>query len=238
MKYIDTVDDVIIHSWRSGRKKREIIEACDLFVKRNEDSIDHFRKVIKETEDQIAVWETEEKKDPQKDYREQIKIFQTIADFFRINGRLVLIELDVNTAYKFLFIVKSEYEYRFFARRIYTLMYETNKGLVVPAGRIIKELETEVDSKYLKSYKEGHKELKRFLKKHKKELQNVRNSNEAHKFSEFEVQVESIENFSVAQSIGVIKEYHSLLGNMYDDFVMMYEGLTASLGKIAKKKRV
>lgn len=60
--------------------------------------------------------------DPSTDFKEEIELFQLIADFYRINGRLILLELDVNTAFKFIFKAKTEYEYRFFARRSYTLM--------------------------------------------------------------------------------------------------------------------
>ena len=51
--------------------------------------------------------------DPSTDFKEEIELFQLIADFYRINGRLILLELDVNTAFKFIFKAKTEYEYRF-----------------------------------------------------------------------------------------------------------------------------
>lgn len=231
MNYIDNIGDVIRHSVRNSRKKQKIIDACDSLIKIREVSIDNIRKGIKEIENQIEIWKVDGKSGLQDDYREQIELFSTIADFFKINGRFALIELDINTAYKYLYTVKDEYEYRFFARRIYTLIYETKKGLLLPVGKIFKQLESLVDDKCLVLYKQEHSKLTAFLNAHQDELKQVRNTNEAHKSEAFGAQVESIEKFSVARSIGIIQEYYQLLSNMNVAFMMIFEGLFVSLGE-------
>lgn len=56
---------------------------------------------IESSEKQIKVWQDLQVQDPSTDFKEEIELFQLIADFYRINGRLILLELDVNTAFKF-----------------------------------------------------------------------------------------------------------------------------------------
>ena len=148
----------------------------------------------------------------------------------------MLIELDVNTAYKHIFMVKSDYEYRFFARRIYTLMYESNKGLVIPIGQLMKRLEEKVDAKIFDLYKNEHSKLCDFLKKHEEELKDIRNSNEAHKFKDFEVQLESIKNLSVARSINLIQEFNVYLSNLTMIFMVVLGALSKNLNEIVKQK--
>jgi len=236
MKFVDSIEDMKKHTWNDAFKKRKISKASEELIASHMDMVDAIRHTVEDTESQIKVWQDMQAKDPKADYKEEIELFRLIAEFYRVNGRLVLLELDVNTAYKHIFLAKTEYEYRFFARRIYTLMYESNKGLVIPAGQVFKRLVGMVDAESLEPYKNEHSKLSKFLKEHEDELKEVRNSNEAHKFKDFEVQLESIENLSAARSIELIQEFNMYLANLTMVFMIPPGALSRKLGEIVNKK--
>lgn len=235
MKFIDSIKELKIHTWGNYCKKKKAIGVCDDMVENHLESIDLIRSAIENAEKQIGIWEKGQHDDPTADYNDEIALFEVIVEFYRLNGRLALIEMDVNTAYKHLFKAKTDYEYRFFARRIYTLMYETDKGLAVPTGQLYKKLETKVDSTNLDPYKREHRNLTSFLKQHVNELKYIRNFNEAHKFKEFEEQVDSIESFSVAKSIEIIEEYCVLLTQLNFAFMVIFGALSKTTNELLLK---
>lgn len=236
MKYVDSFKDLKVHVWNNFLNRRKIVKAGEELIRSHIEMVDSISKNIEDVENQIREWQKLQTEDPKYDFHEEIEIFQLIADFYRVNGRLVLIELDVNTAYKHIFLAKSDYEYRFFARRIYTLMYESDKGLVVPIGQMRKRIEEMVDADILKLYKDEHSKLCDFLNKHHDELKDIRNSNEAHKFRDFEVQLDSIKNLSVAKSMSLIQEYNVYLANLTMVFMVVQGALSKKLNEIAKRK--
>lgn len=236
MKFTDSFNDLGIHVWKNFLNRRKIVKTSDELIRSHLNMVDSISINIENTENQIREWQQLQKKDPKCDYNDEIEIFQLIADFYRVNGRLVLIELDVNTAYKHIFMVKSDYEYRFFARRIYTLIYESNKGLIIPIGQFMKRLEDKVDAKIFDLYKKEHSKLCDFFRKHEDELKDIRNSNEAHKFKDFEVQLESIKSLSVARSIYLIQEFKVCLDNLTKFFMIVQGALSKNLNEIVKQK--
>ena len=137
-----------------------------------------------------------------------------------MNGRLALFELDMNTAYKHIFKVKTEYEYRFFARRIYTLL--------------LPKLKSVIDANCFDAYKKAHKKLCAFLATNHNELKRIRNQNEAHKTEEFDIQVKSIEDLKVSESINLIQEGNVLLFNLNAAFLIVHASLMKLLGEIMK----
>ena len=236
MTFADSCEDLGIDVWNNFLSRRKIAKACEELIRSHVEMVDAISENIENVENQICKWQKIQEEDSKYDFNEEIEIFQLIADFYRVNGRLVLIELDVNTAYKHIFLAKSDYEYRFFARRIYTLMYESDKGLVVPIGQMVKRLEEKVDAGILKLYKDEHSKLCGFLNEHHDELKDIRNSNEAHKFSDFEVQLESIKNLSVAKSMSLIQEFNVHLANLTMVFMVVQGALSKKLNEIAKRK--
>lgn len=236
MKFIDSIKVLRLHVWSNCFKIKKTIKACDELISSHMDMLEAIRSNIESSEKQIKVWKDLQVKDPSKDFNEEIELFQLIADFYRVNGRLVLLELDVNTAYKYIYKAKTEYEYRFFARRIYTLIYEASKGLVIPAGQLYKRLIEKVDESSLEPYKNEHSKLNKFLIDHQEELKEIRNSNEAHKFRDFEEQLESIEKLSVVRSIELIQEFNVYLANLTMVFMIVPGELSKRLGEVLSRK--
>lgn len=232
MKFIDSIDYLKTQEWIP--KHDIIISNFDEMIQNQLESIDTVHFLIEQLESQILNWKRIQEEDNTVDLSDKIKLLQLIVDFYRINGRLELMELDINTAYKNLFVAKTDYEYRFFARRIYTLLYESNKGLAVPVGQMIPKLIGVVDEKHLMPYKNAHKCLVAFLNSNDTVFKDVRNSNEAHKYKDFEIQLSSIENISVVKSISIIQESIALLTNINATFLIIQGALTNYLEKLLK----
>lgn len=236
MKFVDSINELKLHSWCDYFKKKGAIKAIDEVIKQHVDTVDMLRCFIADVEQQISVWEEEQAKNPKANFHDEIELFNVIADFFRLNGRLILIELDINTARKYLVNSKTEYEYRFFARRIYTLLYEAKKGLADKVSNLFPKLQSIVDAKNFGVYEREKKNLHAFLNKHQTELMDVRNKNEAHKTEAFESQVESIENMSVVKSFMIIQEGGVHLYNLNCAFMVVQQALMTYLGKMAVEK--
>ena len=236
MKFIDSISELKLHYWNDFLKKKRACKAIDQAIEQQVDTIDMLRCFIADTEKQISAWEEEQRKNPKAIFHDEIEIFKVIADFFRLNGRLVLIELDINTARKYLVNAKTEYEFRFFARRIYTLLYEAKQGLADKVSNMYKRLQNIVDAKNFEVYEREKKNLHAFLNKHQAELMDVRNKNVAHKTEAFESQVESIENMSAIKSFLVIQEGGVHLYNLNCAFIVVQQSLMAYLGRKAVEK--
>lgn len=115
--------------------------------------------------------------------------------------------------------------------RAYTLMYEAKKGLAVPMGQMYKRLGAIIDERDLGPYKNEHSGLVEFLKTNEGEFKKIRNTNEAHKTEDFNDQVTSIENMSVARSIVLIEDFSIHLAKLYCAFMVVQNALTAYLRK-------
>ncbi len=231
MNFIDTIKTLQIHNISNCVKRRRIIKACDETIKINLDSVDIIRKTIDDTEKAIHNWQNDNENNK---HQALIKAFQVCSNLYELSGKFFLIELDVRTAFKFLFKANTDYEYRFFVRRIYTLMYETKKGLAIPTGTIYKELALLIDNDSLADYKNAHQKLVRFLDAHQAELKNVRNRNEAHKTEQFKIQLASIEQLSVSKSIDLIEEYSSYLYHLNSCFMNVLISLSKCINSLRK----
>lgn len=232
MQYVDSIEQLQLNLWNNRLKKKEVITLCDQIISKLQNTVDIIQDAIVDSKAKIQEWKNRQLLEPGADYQKRIEVFSTIAEYYDLNGRLTLLELDVETAYKYIFVAKTEYEYRFFARRLYTLMHVAEEGLVKPTGTLLPKLEKIVDIRYLESYKNCHSALSKFISNNDKELKTVRNSNEAHKKDKFEIQLGTIENISVAKSIQLIQEFTVLIYNLNASFLIMHGALSASLNKI------
>lgn len=236
MKFVDTISEIKRSCWSDYFKKKKVVKACNQLIGQHVETVDMLRLFIADTEKQISAWEEEQNKNPKSNFQNEIELFKVIADFFRLNGRLILIELDINTARKYLVKANTEYEYRFFARRIYTLLYETKQGLADKVSNMYRRLQDIVDDKSFGIYEREKKNLHAFLDEHKAELMDVRNKNEAHKTENFESQVESIENMSVTKSFLIVHEAGMHLYNLNCAFFVVQQSLMSYMGSVVAEK--
>ena len=178
-------------------------------IKLAEDNVDYLRKYIKSFDEQKKKWE----QDKDGSYSDEIATYSQIIKVFELVGRQTTICLDVFTALKYLIYLNSEYECRFFARRILTIIYETKKGYIADLGNLLGEIKELPYIQYYDSYKEIHSHLNRFYNEYEDITKTVRNTNEAHKFKDFETQVESIEQMNIEKAWDIIIVYYNFLTN-------------------------
>ena len=178
-------------------------------IKLAEDNVDYLRKYIKSFDEQKKKWE----QDKDGSYSDEIATYSQIIKVFELVGRQTTICLDVYTALKYLIYFNSEYECRFFARRILTIIYETKKGYIDDLGNLLGEIKDLPYIQYLDSYKEIDKHLNRFYNDYEDITKKVINTNEAHKFKDFEIQVESIEQMNIEKAWDIIIVYYNFRTN-------------------------
>ena len=178
-------------------------------IKLAEDNVDYLRKYIKSFDEQKKKWE----QDKDGSYSDEIATYSQIIKVFELVGRQTTICLDVFTALKYLIYFNSEYECRFFERRILTIIYETKKGYIADLGNLLGEIKELPYIQYYDSYKEIHSHLNRFYNEYEDITKTVRNTNEAHKFKDFETQVESIEQMNIEKAWDIIIVYYNFLTN-------------------------
>lgn len=230
-RYVDSLKELQAFLQERKMTREEVAKASDDLIESLHKMISLILSFVPEAENQIKEWDKETVHDPSTDNSSKIELVKVIIDFYKLNGRYALLELDVNTVYKHMFMAKTEYEYRFFARRAYTLMYEAKKGLAVPTGQLYKRLDTLVGTRKMEPYKKVHSDLSDFLNKNENELKEIRNANEAHKGKDFDVQIASIEKMSVARSISLIQEFCIYLANLYFAFMVVHGSLTEYMRK-------
>ena len=209
MKYEGSFKNIKLYKKSFFIKRFNMKRRLNKSIKLAEDNVDYLRKYIKSFDEQ----KNKRKQDKDGSYSDEIATYSLIIKVFELAGRQTTICLDVYTALKYLIYFNSEYECRFFARRILTIIYETKKGYIDDLGNLLGEIKKLPYIQYLDSYKEIHKQFNRFFYEYKDITKKVRNTNEAHKFKDFETQVESIEHLNIEEAWDIIIVYYHFLTN-------------------------
>lgn len=220
MHYIDCYKKIYLYSNRGFFQRLKLIKNINKLIKHEESNVDFWRYWIKDFEKQKKIWED----DNDGSYSEVLNTYSLIISVYKLAGRLSMINLDVLIAMKYLVYAKSDFECRFFARRIFTLIYETRKGYLSDLGLLIRNINDLDYIQNLHAYKDIHKNLSRYISEHENILKDTRNTNEAHKDKDFEKQVASIEYFNIEKAFEIIIEYYYLLIQCSDlNFILQQE---------------
>ena len=149
--------------------------------------------------------------------------YNSIRSFYDGNCRFLLLEADVLVPYKYLFQKQDDWEYRFFVRRIYTLIHETQNGVLSLPGDIMNIIESLVGDKFI-HYKKALKELNKFINKTDACLKEVRNVCEAHKDKNINKQITAIESISIKDSLNLIQDFYNKMSNVNKNlFIILNE---------------
>ena len=209
MKYEGSIKNIKLYKKSFFFERYNMKRRLNKLIKLAEENVDFLRKYIKGFDEQKKKWE----QDKDGSYSDEIATYSQIIKVFELVGRQTTICLDVYTALKYLIYFNSEYECRFFARRILTIIYETRKGYIADLGNLLGEIKELPYIKHYDSYKEIHKHLNRFYNEYVDFTKKVRNTNEAHKSEDFETQVESIELLNIEKAWDIIIVYYHFLTN-------------------------
>lgn len=140
MKYVESIKSHPLKNFWNFLSILKLSSYCKELVRLNLEQIEDLRHNVDDIEKQIEVWKKIQSEEPQKDYSEFIDFYSKQKIFFEDNGKLILISIDVTECFRHLVRSKDDWEYRFFARRLYTLMHETRDALMRPLGSHRKEM--------------------------------------------------------------------------------------------------
>lgn len=193
--------------------------------------IDSMLKWIDKNERDIEEWE-EIDKDKYKDHILQV---EALNQFIEANCHLLFLECDIRLAVYHMTVSDHDWEYRFFVRRVYTLLYETEQTYSKVAGELITPCKGIIDPKTLKSYIEAKGRLDRFLKTHHDRFKCIRNSNEAHKSRKVKAQKTSIESIEAVDSWRLIQEAGMLFENLTMNITKVYNAFLLSSSNLLQQ---
>lgn len=226
LNYVDSIKES--DKERSAEDRQWLEEKLDQMIAILTSSMAKMRWQMQDTERQIE----KEKNRPFDiilNKEEFLKFGEAFKEFYRIYIRVQFFLVDVYTAYKYMLLAKSDWDYRFFARRIYTLMYETNfaqkDSLLANVNTPMKNTRSWGDEAAFNEVAKCRKALVDFLEKNKTTIQQVRLWNEAHKSADTDKQFAAIEQLSVKESKALIDEYLGLLWNYYSSLLPYHKSL-------------
>lgn len=215
MKYRDNLNKVKPFKMFNWFDIRNRVKACEELIKQHEKSVDLALNAKLGCEDQIDKWKRMMVDNPEVDYNTEIENFDLIRQYYELNGKYLLLNLDFLVAFKYLLKAKTDWEYRFFARRSFTLMHETRTGFLGKLGGYKSLLEGKIPESTFNAYMLCLKDFHKFFETHDKYFKTVRNKTEAHKGDVFDIQYASISDISVQESAILIQGFHIYLANLF-----------------------
>lgn len=210
MDYIDRLCD---HPWKNGRNDTPFeayVDGCEKITDGCLEQLDVISEIRASLEKQISEFESG---NPEACSKEQIEVIRLYKGFADTETRLILFELDFLIAYKHLLLSKTDWEYRFFVRRIYTLMHETREGFVKPTGKAMNLLKETIGEDSFSGYERNRKYMNQFFQNNDTLFKKVRDKTDAHK-DDVEIQIKIIEDISVKDSRKLAEEYFDILSGL------------------------
>lgn len=210
---MDFIDKFVDHPWKNERNNtsfEEYVDGCDKIAEGCLKQLDVIGEIIAALEKQISEFETGDTEACTEEQIEALRLYKGFAD---TEARLILFELDFLTAYKHLLLSTTDWEYRFFVRRIYTLMHETREGFVKPTGKVMHLLKETIGEESFSGYERNRKYMSQFLHGNDNIFKEVRDKTDAHKDS-VEIQINIIEGISVKNSRELIEKYFDIISGL------------------------
>ena len=235
MKYIDELSDSHAEDLLNDIPREQFPGSIQELLEQQMKFVDSIRDIIQETEKNLAMVQESAKEGKIANPDEAIESIKLMQQFYEANGKLELILLDFFVAYKHLAMSETDWEFRYFARKIYTLMHETRQGLLAQMGKPFKEIEAIAEVNAYSAYKKEKKRLDKFFEENDETFKNIRNTSDAHKEASMEEQLACIEEISVEKSIWLINDYKYKLLNLVCAFVILFPSMNEHVKEIMKK---
>lgn len=210
---MDYIDNLCDNPWKNERNNtsfEEYVDGCDKITGGCLKQLDIIIEIIASLEKQISEFETGVTEACTEEQIEAIRLYKGFAD---TEARLILFELDFLTSYKHLLLSTTDWEYRFFVRRIYTLMHETREGFVKPTGKVMHLLKETIGEESFSGYEGNRNYMNQFLQNNDNIFKEVRDKTDAHK-DDVGLQVRIIEGISVKDSRKLIEEYFDIISGL------------------------
>lgn len=229
MKYIDSFNSGAKNFITENTSESEIVENTDIIISNNLEQIDLLQSMILMGTDNINQWRNAP--DPTI-YSKHINTTDIFNRFLIECAHLILLQNDFYVAYKYLNTTCDDWEYRVFARRIYTIMHETGNGFQKVHGESMKYLKGFIDEKDLSRFLNALSNLNKFLNRYDSVFKEVRNACEAHKDPDINRQIGAIESISIEESSKLIKDYACCLTILSITSMDVFQAINKKLSEL------
>lgn len=159
------------------------------------------------------------------------KDFHAMESMLPVCYEYLLLGLDLLTAYRYLLKAETDWDYRFFARRIYTLMHETQPVL----GRqkdTIEELKGLLPYDFTE-FDKARNEFFRYIQDYSSTVfKPTRNTVEAHRDESIVNQLNIVHNMSVKESGAILLKGFEALTNYSDKLMTLLDKLIMEAGRM------
>lgn len=220
MNYINSDDDKA--QWRAFHKKdsdESFTKNAKTFRDEMSNFVDYFASVLKKDEKNVEMLEklNHNEKYPE-NVREKIthvvELFKTSGDIYGWYGNVCMIALDINEYCYHIILSKDEYEWRTFARHIYTILYEQQNTLFQQLNKYIKESKGigGYENPNFQNLKSLRDEFVSFINSYKDISKQVRVNTDAHFDQDFRNRLKIIEQLSYRSTIGICVDYLEKVG--------------------------
>lgn len=149
MKYIDSIHDEGASRFSEIKSDGELLRICNSLFAEYERLYDKIRDAYTRSESCRHVWDTVT-------ILQQVPTVRTLMDsepiwrvFLHVSSEYLLLCMDATTAYKYLLQTETDCDYRYFVRKIFLLMHETQpllgrqKDIIDKLRTILNEVEFE-----------------------------------------------------------------------------------------------
>lgn len=165
MKFIDSILDESINPFLAQNRNRELTKQCEELMSRFDDTFDKAYTLF-------LVDYNERKKEQIVSPINANSIVVVAPESTHVNLEFLQIAcceymmfcMDVLTAYRYLIEAKTDWDYRFFARRIYTMMHEAQQ-MFNHRNKWINNLKQDLDAKEFGAYYEAKKQFDKYIQK-------------------------------------------------------------------------
>lgn len=222
MEYKRTADDIA--QWDKFHEEGSydfFMDNTESFRNEMEKNIDFFVKAINKNNENISILNgLYDNKNIPNDIKvkieEAVSSFEDSIKIYSFYGNVCLMLMDINEYNCQMNISNSEYEWRAFARHIYTIIYEQHKSISPQLNRYVqltRDLVGNSNSDYVEMSKVKD-EFAAFLEQYKEYAKSVRVNADAHYNMDFRKRVEIIENLSYRDINGIVIDYYEKAGTL------------------------
>lgn len=153
--------------------------------------------------------------------------------YFNAEGHFLLHFCDLMTAYRYLITTTNGWDFRFFMRRIYTLLHETRHSSLNLVGANLKHLEKLIDPTKLEAFKQSKHELDRFFNNNDDAFIKIRNTCEAHKDKRLLKQLEVLHDFNMKNAFDLLAEAIRLIRPCLVNLASIDKDIISRMSKIS-----
>lgn len=211
MNYIESISKNPLRNFWNSLKLNQLSSTCKKAMKQLLRQVDYLKSTVYDIDRQLSEWKIQQSKGKQ--LNEHIEAFTALRDFYEDNGKLLMIELDVTESFCHIVRSKEDWEYRFFARRLFTLMHETRNALLASLGSHRNQMMKFAPTTFAQ-YESKKKAMEVFINTHGAFFKKVRNTSDAHKGKPFREQIQCIEQIDITSSFEMIHEFQVHLANI------------------------